>query len=171
MSCPLAIQQRRRSLPSLRTPAFSVDGWQPAPQMTLEQQQRRNNDEQRGHGGLDEMVDPSPQMWRIHINVLTPQMEPGTLPTANASTTFRLTVPLFGCMKLAGTLVKKLKKARLIPPQPAPVLSSRRSAREALAPHLPRRSANQNADANPTRTFGTSSSMADEPPTFRQLPR
>src|SRR5580765_6106283 len=47
----------------------------------------------------------------MYMSRFTPPMEPGTLPTASAMTTFRRTVPLFRCIRLAGIFVKKLNRA------------------------------------------------------------
>ena len=45
------------------------------------------------------------------ISNFTPQIEPGTLPSARASTTLRRTVPFFRCNRPAGIFVKKLNSA------------------------------------------------------------
>src|SRR5258707_10438414 len=87
-------------------------------------------------------------MW---INTATPAAEPGTLPSARATTTLRRTVPFFRCSRPAGILVKKLKTASEPTATMAGTLNPKiRTGRSRTPPPIPVRPM-RTPTTNPTR--------------------
>ena len=119
---------------------------------------------------LMKLLTPSPYRWRMCISNFTPAMEPGTLPRARASTTFRRTVPFFRCIRLAGIFVKKLKSAS----EPtatmggtlSPKISTGSSSTPPPTPLIPMRM----PTINPITIFSRSSSMKKQSAVYAAAP-
>ena len=100
------------------------------------------------------LLTPSPYRWRMCISNFTPQIDPGTLPTASAMTTFPLHGPFFQVQQAGGNFREEIKQCVRTDRDDCRNFESenQHGEQQYAAPHAAQ--ADENADDKANQDFG-----------------